>query len=163
MGKGIGDRLASGRATSAQFPAGVAKVGDKVQIAPGIVATEETRSILDKGRKYAAASAKSAPRTVSRLEPMYDQIHVRPEAEEAVTDGGLFIPDEAKDRPMQGTVLNVGFGRVQPDGSIRPLYLKGGETVLYGKYSGVEVKIDGEVLLMMAETEVLAILHKEKK
>jgi len=161
MGKGFGDKLASGRATSAQFPAGVAKVTDKVNIAPGIVATEETREVLKKEAKRVKAVA--MPRVKSRLEPMYDQIHVRPETEEAISAGGLFIPDEARDRPMQGTVLNVGFGRVQPDGTIRPLHLKGGETVLYGRYAGVEVKIDGEVLLMMSETEVLAIVHKEKQ
>jgi chaperonin GroES len=156
MGKGTGDRLASGRAQSAQFATGGAKVKDKVILAPGIMASEETRKALDTG-KQAVAQAK--PRLKSRLIPLYDRVIIRRDDEAAVTQGGIFIPDEVRDRPMQGTVLYVGFGRVLPDGTLQALRLNPGDTVLYGKYAGTEVKVDDEIVLMMREEEVLAIVE----
>ena len=92
------------------------------------------------------------------LQPLEDRIVVRPGEAEETTVSGLVIPDTAKEKPQQGKVLAVGQGKVKEDGTRQPLDVKAGDTILFGKYSGQEIKIDGEENLIMREDEVLAVL-----
>lgn len=94
-----------------------------------------------------------------KLRPLHDRIVIKRTAEEERTAGGLFIPESAKERPTQATVVAAGKGRIQDDGSLRPLAVKAGDTVLFGKYAGTEIKIDGEELLIIREEDVLAVLE----
>jgi chaperonin GroES len=93
-----------------------------------------------------------------KVRPLYDRILVKRVAEEEKTAGGLFIPDAAKEKPQKGLVVAVGNGKVQEDGSIRKLDIKEGDKVLFAKYSGNDIKIDGVEHLIMREDDVLAIL-----
>lgn len=92
------------------------------------------------------------------LTPLHDRIIVKPAKAEEVTKGGIIIPDTAKEKPMQGEVVAVGKGRVADDGKLIPMNLKVGDKVLYGKYAGTEVNIDGEEYLIMRESDVFAII-----
>jgi chaperonin GroES len=80
--------------------------------------------------------------------------------EEEKTKGGIFIPDTAKEKPMEGKIIAVGKGKVLEDGKIHPLDVKVGDRVLFGKYSGTEVKIDGEEHLIMREDDILGVIEK---
>ena len=92
--------------------------------------------------------------------PLHDRILVRRiEAGESIR-GGIIIPDSAKEKPQQGEVLSVGKGKSNDEGKVFPLDVKAGDSILFGKYSGTEIKIDGEELLIMREEEVLGILKK---
>jgi chaperonin GroES len=90
--------------------------------------------------------------------PLHDRILVRREEEAGTTRGGLIIPDSAKDKPQEGTVISVGNGKTNEDGKLFPLALKEGDTILFGKYSGTEIKLDGQDFLIMKEEEVLGIV-----
>jgi chaperonin GroES len=94
------------------------------------------------------------------VRPLHDRIIVQrlEEAEQKI--GGIIIPDSAKEKPQQGKVIAAGAGKVKDDGTRQPLDVKAGDTILFGKYSGQEIKIDGEEHLIMREDEVLAILDK---
>jgi chaperonin GroES len=92
--------------------------------------------------------------------PLHDRIAVRPSEQEEKTAGGIIIPDTAKEKPMQGKVVAVGKGSKNDKGEIQPLELKVGDVVLYGKWSGTEVKVDGETLMIMKESDVMGILKK---
>ncbi len=92
------------------------------------------------------------------LNPLHDRIIVKPAAAEETTKGGIIIPDTAKEKPMQGTVIAVGQGKQTEDGKVLPMQLKEGDKVLYGKYAGTEVSVDGEDLLIMRESDVFAII-----
>jgi chaperonin GroES len=94
------------------------------------------------------------------LTPLHDRIIVKASAPSEVTKGGIIIPDTAKEKPQQGEVIAVGRGRITDEGKELPLQLKPGDIVLYGKYAGTEVNIDGEELLMMRESDVFAIVNK---
>ena len=94
------------------------------------------------------------------IRPLHDRILVKREQEQERTAGGLFIPDTAKEKPIQAKVIAVGNGKIAEDGTVRPLDVKAGDTVLFGKYSGSEVKIDGEEHLILREDDVLAIIEK---
>jgi chaperonin GroES len=93
-----------------------------------------------------------------KVRPLYDRILVKRVEEENKTAGGLFIPDTAKEKPQKGLVVAVGNGKVQEDGSIRKLDVKEGDKILFSKYSGNEIKMDGVEHLIMREDDVLAIL-----
>lgn len=94
------------------------------------------------------------------IRPLYDRVVVkRLEEGEEKTAGGLFIPDSAKEKPQQGQVLAVGHGKRMDDGKLIPLDVKVGDKILFGKYSGNEVKIDGEECLIMREDEILGVLE----
>ncbi len=93
-----------------------------------------------------------------KIRPLHDRIVIKRQAEEERTAGGLYIPESAKERPTQATVIAVGKGRIQEDGSVRPLVVKAGDTVLFGKYAGNEIKVDGEDLLIIREEDVLAVV-----
>ena len=95
-----------------------------------------------------------------KIRPLHDRILVKRLDEETKTSGGLFIPDSAKEKPLEGHVIAVGNGKVLEDGKVRPLDIKAGDTILFGKYSGQEIKIEGDEFLIMREDEVLAILDK---
>jgi chaperonin GroES len=92
------------------------------------------------------------------LRPLHDRILVQRLEEEEQKVGGIIIPDTAKEKPQQGKVIAVGQGKVKDDGKRQPLDVQDGDTILFGKYSGQEIKIDGEDYLIMREEEVLAIL-----
>jgi chaperonin GroES len=93
-----------------------------------------------------------------KVRPLHDRIIVQRIEEGEQKIGGLIIPDSAKDKPQQGKVIAVGQGKVKDDGKRQPLDVQDGDTILFGKYSGQEIKIDGEDYLIMREEEVLAIL-----
>ncbi len=92
------------------------------------------------------------------LTPLYDRIIVKASAPEEVTKGGIIIPDTAKEKPMQGTVIAVGNGKITEEGKVLPLQVKVNDQVIYGKYSGTEISMDGEDYLMMRESDVFAIV-----
>ena len=92
------------------------------------------------------------------IRPLHDRILVKRLDEETKTSGGLFIPDSAKEKPLQAEVIAVGSGRVLDSGQKLPLDLKAGDKVLIGKWSGTEVKVDGEDLLILKEDEILGVL-----
>ncbi len=94
------------------------------------------------------------------LTPLYDRVIVRPSEPEEVTKGGIIIPDTAKEKPMQGEIVAVGNGKMTEDGKVLPLRVKVGDKVLYGKYAGTEIKIDGEDYLIMRESDIFAIINK---
>jgi chaperonin GroES len=92
------------------------------------------------------------------LRPLHDRVVVRRlEAKEAM-HGGLYIPDSAKEKPQEGEVVAAGSGRIQDNGQRTPMEVKAGDRILFGKYSGSEVKVDGEEVLIMREDEILAVL-----
>lgn len=95
-----------------------------------------------------------------KIRPLHDRILVKRLDEESKTTGGLFIPDTAKEKPIQAKVIAVGAGKRDKDGKVVPLDVKAGDRVLFAKYSGTEVKIDGEEYLILREDDVLGILEK---
>jgi chaperonin GroES len=95
-----------------------------------------------------------------KIRPLQDRVIVKRIEEEEKTKGGIIIPDTAKEKPMEGKVIAVGKGKVLEDGKIHPLDLKAGDRVLFGKYSGTEVKIDGEEHLIMREDDILGVIEK---
>jgi chaperonin GroES len=94
-----------------------------------------------------------------KVRPLYDRILVKRVDEESKTAGGLFIPDTAKEKPQQGLVVAAGNGKLQDDGSLRKLDVKTGDKVLFTKYSGSDIKIDGDEHLILREDDVLAIIE----
>jgi len=95
-----------------------------------------------------------------KLQPLNDRIVVKRSKEEEVSKGGIIIPETAKEKPIQGKVLAVGTGKVMDDLSKIPLDVKKGDTVLFSRYAGSEVQIEGEELLIMREDDVLAVVEK---
>jgi len=93
----------------------------------------------------------------TKFTPLHDRILVRRVEEAGTTRGGLIIPDSAKDKPQEGTVISVGKGKTNDEGKLFPLSVKEGDSILFGKYSGTEIKLDGEDFLIMKEEEVLGI------
>jgi chaperonin GroES len=91
--------------------------------------------------------------------PLHDRVLVRRVDEEAKTPGGIIIPDTAKEKPQEGEVIAVGAGIKSEDGKVTPLDVKPGDRILFGKWSGSEVRIDGEELLIMKESDILGILE----
>ncbi len=95
-----------------------------------------------------------------KVRPLYDRIIVQRLEEEEKTKGGIIIPDTAKEKPIEGRVIAVGAGRIKKDGTKMPLEIKKGDRVLFAKYGGNEIKMDGEEYLMMKEEDILAIIEK---
>ena len=93
------------------------------------------------------------------IRPLQDRIIVKRLEEEEKTKGGIIIPDAAKEKPMQGEVVAAGKGKVGEDGKVNPLDVKVGDRILFGKYAGTEVKLDGEEYLIMREDDVLGVLE----
>ena len=94
-----------------------------------------------------------------KIKPLYDRILVKRLEEQEKTAGGLYIPDSAKEKPMEALVVAVGAGKVQENGSLRKLEVKAGDKVLFSKYSGSDIKIDGAEHLILREDDVLAVLE----
>jgi len=92
------------------------------------------------------------------LTPLHDRIIVKASQPEEITKGGIYIPDTAKEKPMQGEVIAVGKGKTADDGKLITMQVKVGDKILYGKYSGTEVTIDAEEFLIMRESDVFAII-----
>lgn len=93
------------------------------------------------------------------VRPLHDRILVRRTQEEEKTAGGLFIPDSAKEKPQRGEIVAAGKGRITEDGKVLPLEVKTGDKVLFGKYAGTELKLDGQEFLMMREEDILGIIN----
>ena len=94
----------------------------------------------------------------TKFSPLHDRILVRRVEESETTRGGIIIPDTAKDKPQEGEVISTGKGKVNEDGKVFPLAVKEGDRILFGKYAGTEIKIDGEDFVIMREEEVLGVL-----
>src|SRR3954465_1899352 len=99
----------------------------------------------------------------AKLTPLHDRILIRRVEEQESVRGGIIIPDSAKDKPQEGEVIAVGKGKINEDGKVFPLDVKAGDRILFGKYAGTEIKIDGEELVIMREEEVLGILEGAAK
>jgi chaperonin GroES len=95
-----------------------------------------------------------------KIRPLHDRILARRVQEEEKTAGGLFIPDTAKEKPLEAQVIAVGNGKLLDNGQLRPLDVKAGDKILIGKYTGSEVKLDGEEHIILREEDVLAVLDK---
>ncbi|MCC6631678.1 MAG: co-chaperone GroES [Gammaproteobacteria bacterium] len=94
-----------------------------------------------------------------KIRPLHDRIIVKRLEEERTSAGGIIIPDSATEKPIQGKVIAVGNGKILEDGSVRKLDVKVGDKILFGKYGGTEVKVDGEELLVMREEDVMAVIE----
>ena len=94
----------------------------------------------------------------TKVKPLGDRVLIQPEDRETTTASGLVLPDTAKEKPQEGTVLAVGSGRVNDEGSTIPLEIKEGDKVLYAKYAGTELRLDDEDYLIVSERDVLAII-----
>ena len=96
-----------------------------------------------------------------KVRPLHDRIIVQRLEEEEQQVGGIIIPDTAKEKPQEGKVVAVGKGKVKEDGGIQPMDVKAGDTILFGKYSGQEIKLDGDDYLIMREDEVLGVVNTD--
>ncbi len=94
-----------------------------------------------------------------KLRPLHDRVIIKRLEAETKSAGGIVIPDTATEKPIKGEVVAVGTGKIQEDGKVRPMAVKTGDKVLFGKYSGTEVKVDGEELLVMREEDLMAIIE----
>src|SRR6201981_3499851 len=99
----------------------------------------------------------------TKFTPLHDRILVRRVEESETTRGGIIIPDSAKDKPQEGEVISVGRGKSNDEGKVFPLVVKAGDRILFGKYSGTEIKIDGEDYIIMREEEVLGVVSGAAK
>jgi chaperonin GroES len=95
-----------------------------------------------------------------KLRPLHDRVIIKRLEAETKSAGGIVIPDAAAEKPIKGEVIAVGTGKILDDGKVRPMAVKAGDTVLFGKYSGTEVKVDGEELLVMREEDLVAVIEK---
>lgn len=93
------------------------------------------------------------------IRPLHDRVLVRRLDDERTSPGGIVIPDSAAEKPSQGEIVAAGNGKLMDSGELRPLDVKAGDTVLFGKYSGTEVKVDGEELLVMREDDIMGIIE----
>ena len=98
----------------------------------------------------------------TKFSPLHDRVLVRPVESDARSAGGIIIPDTVKEKPMEGEVIAAGGGARGDDGKLRPLDVKKGDRVLFGKWSGTEVKIDGEELMIMKESDIMGIIEDMK-
>ena len=94
-----------------------------------------------------------------KIRPLHDRVVIRRLGEETTTKGGILIPDTATEKPSRGKVLAVGSGKLLDNGDIRPVELKIGDEVLFGKYAGTEIKIDGEDLIVMREDDIMGVIE----
>ena len=95
-----------------------------------------------------------------KIRPLHDRLIIKRVAEENKTKGGIIIPDTAKEKPLEGEVVAVGNGKLLEDGKVRPLDIKAGDRILFSKYAGTEVKIEGEDHLILREEDVLGVIEK---
>jgi len=95
-----------------------------------------------------------------KIRPLHDRLIVKRIPEDTKTKGGIIIPDSAKEKPLEATVIAVGNGKILEDGKVRPMDIKAGDTILFSKYSGTEIKIEGDEHLIIREEDVLGIIEK---
>ena len=95
-----------------------------------------------------------------KIRPLHDRVLVKRLEEQETTKGGIIIPDTAKEKPIEGEVMATGNGKILEDGKVRPLDVKKGDRILFGKYSGTEVKIEGNEHLILREEEILAVVER---
>ena len=100
-----------------------------------------------------------AKKAKQKIRPLHDRVIVEREEEERTSAGGIVIPDTATEKPIRGKVVATGKGKILEDGTVRPLDVKEGDKVLFGKYSGTEIKIDGDELLVMREDDLMAVIE----
>ncbi len=93
------------------------------------------------------------------IRPLHDRVVVRRKEEETTTPGGIVLPGSATEKPVQGEVIATGKGKILENGDVRPLDIQVGDTVLFGKYSGTEVKIDGDEMLVMREEDIMGVIE----
>jgi chaperonin GroES len=94
-----------------------------------------------------------------KIRPLHDRVIVKRLDEDRTSPGGILIPDTAAEKPVQGKIVAVGKGKILEDGNVRPLDVKVGDKILFGKYGGTEVKVEGEDLLVMREEDVMAVIE----
>ena len=94
-----------------------------------------------------------------KIRPLHDRVIVKRMEEERTSPGGIVIPDAATEKPIKGEIVAAGNGKIQENGDVRPLDVKVGDTVLFGKYAGTEVKVEGEELLVMKEDDIMAVIE----
>ncbi|MBK8069267.1 MAG: co-chaperone GroES [Rhodanobacteraceae bacterium] len=94
-----------------------------------------------------------------KIRPLHDRVIIKRMEEERVSAGGIVIPDSATEKPVRGQVIAAGNGKILENGSVRPIAVKAGDKVLFGKYSGTEVKVDGEELLVMREEDIMGVIE----
>ncbi len=104
------------------------------------------------------AKNKQGDQTVAKIRPVADRVVVKPSAKEEISKGGIIIPDTAKEKPQEGTVIAVGSGKLQDNGERSVMELKVGDKVLFAKYGGTEFKFEGDDLLVLRESDILAVL-----
>lgn len=95
-----------------------------------------------------------------KIRPLHDRVIIKRLEETRTSPGGIVIPDSAAEKPIKGKVVAVGKGKILENGEVRPLDVKVGDNILFGKYSGTEVKVDGDELLVMREEDVMAVIEK---
>ena len=93
-----------------------------------------------------------------KIRPLHDRVVVKRMEEEKTSPGGIVIPDSATEKPIKGEVIDIGNGKIQENGNVQPLDVKVGDIVLFGKYSGTEVKVDSDELVVMKEDDIMAVL-----
>ena len=96
-----------------------------------------------------------------KIRPLHDRVIVKRLEEDRTSPGGIIIPDTAAEKPVQGKIVAVGKGKILEDGQVRPLDVKVGDKILFGKYSGTEVKLDGDELVVMREEDVMAVIESK--
>jgi chaperonin GroES len=94
-----------------------------------------------------------------KIRPLHDRVIIKRMEEERVSAGGIVIPDSATEKPVRGEVIAAGNGKILENGNVRPMAVKAGDKVLFGKYSGTEVKVDGEELLVMREEDIVGVIE----
>ena len=106
-----------------------------------------------------AHATKSATKSATKLQPLGDRVVVKPTPREEMTKSGIVLPDTAKEKPQEGTVIAVGPGRILDDGKREAMDVKQGQKVLYAKYAGTEFKVEGEELLIVSQKDILAVVQ----
>ena len=94
-----------------------------------------------------------------KIRPLHDRVIIKREEEQRTSAGGIIIPDSATEKPIRGKVVAVGNGKILEDGSVRKVDVKKGDNVLFGKYSGTEIKMDGDELIVMREEDIMAVIE----
>ncbi|MCC6208688.1 MAG: co-chaperone GroES [Gammaproteobacteria bacterium] len=94
-----------------------------------------------------------------KIKPLHDRAVIRRLEEQRTSPGGIVIPDSAAEKPIRGEVIAVGKGKIMENGSVRPMDVKAGDKVLFGKYAGTEIKVDGEELVVMREDDIMAVIE----
>ena len=106
-----------------------------------------------------AHATKSATKSATKLQPLGDRVVIKPTPREEMTKSGIVLPDTAKEKPQEGTVISVGPGRILDDGKREAMDVKQGQKVLYAKYAGTEFKVEGEDLLIVSQKDILAVVQ----